>query len=64
MDKSLEIIGQPIPFEMVGRRPGDPARLIASSDKAKKELGWSAKYSDVETLIESTWRVYKKNTGK
>lgn len=41
-------------------RPGDPAQLTAKSDLAKKVLGWEAKYSDVDTLIGSTWNAYKK----
>ena len=45
------------------RRPGDPARLVASSDKIKKELGWIPKYSDLETIVE-TAREWHKNHPK
>jgi UDP-glucose 4-epimerase len=37
------------------RRPGDPPRLIAASDKIRAELGWVPKYQDVRTIIESAW---------
>jgi UDP-glucose 4-epimerase len=38
------------------RRPGDPARLVASSEKIKEELGWAPKYPDLETIVETAWR--------
>jgi len=41
------------------RRPGDPARLVASSDKIKKELGWIPKYPDLETIVETAWKWHK-----
>lgn len=56
-----EITGQPIPYEVVGRREGDSAILYATSSKAKSLFDWKAQNSDIRTLIESTWKVYKKN---
>ena len=53
------ITGRPIPAETVGRRPGDPAVLVASAKKARETLNWQTRYSDAETLISSTWEVYK-----
>ena len=41
------------------RRPGDPARLVASSEKIRKELGWIPKYPDLETIVETAWRWHK-----
>jgi UDP-glucose 4-epimerase len=43
------------------RRPGDPARLVASSDKIKKELGWIPKYPDLETIIKTAWEWHRKH---
>jgi UDP-glucose 4-epimerase len=43
------------------RRPGDPARLVASSDKIKKELGWIPKYPDLGTIVETAWEWHKKH---
>jgi len=43
------------------RRPGDPARLVASSDKIKKELGWTPKYPDLETIVETAWEWHRKH---
>jgi len=44
-----------IKAEMAERRAGDPAVLIASSDKAKNELGWNTKYNSLETIIATAW---------
>jgi len=58
LEIARETTGRPIPSVIVGRRPGDPERVIASAAKAKDILGWTAKHSDVKTLIDSTWKVY------
>jgi UDP-glucose 4-epimerase len=42
------------------RRPGDPARLVASSEKIRKELEWTPKYPDLETIIETAWQWHRK----
>ncbi|MDD2296439.1 MAG: UDP-glucose 4-epimerase GalE [Sphaerochaetaceae bacterium] len=54
-----QITGKAIDENIVGRRPGDPAKLIASSTKALKTLGWKPKFCSVETIIETTWQVYQ-----
>jgi UDP-glucose 4-epimerase len=54
------ITGRKVPFRIVKRRPGDSAELYASSKKAFTDLGWKAERSDVDTIVESTWNVYKK----
>jgi len=54
------ITGKAIPAEIRGRRAGDPAELVASSGKALELLGWVPKYSDVDTLVSSTWKMYEK----
>ena len=60
LESTRRITGKEIKADYVERRPGDPAQLTAKSDLAKKVLGWEAKYSDVDTLIGSTWNAYKK----
>jgi UDP-glucose 4-epimerase len=55
-----KVSGKPIPAKTVGRRPGDPAKLTASSGLAHELLGWKAQYSDMETLIKTSWDVYNK----
>ena len=44
---------------IVDRREGDPAKIYASSEYARKALNWSAKHSSLENIIETTWRIYK-----
>jgi len=41
------------------RRPGDPERLVASSEKIKKELGWTPKYAALETIVETAWQWHR-----
>jgi UDP-glucose 4-epimerase len=41
------------------RRPGDPARLVASSEKARKALGWRPKYSALEAIVETSWQWHR-----
>ncbi len=60
IDTARAVSGRPISVKIASRRPGDAATLVASSAKAHAMLGWKAKRSDVKTLIESTWNVYKK----
>jgi UDP-glucose 4-epimerase len=56
IETARQITGQPIPAEVGARRPGDPATLIASSDKIRRELGWQPQYPDLRDIIESAWR--------
>ena len=60
IDMTKKISGKEINYEIVERRPGDPAELYASSDLAYDALHWKPKYSDLKTLIESTWDAYNK----
>lgn len=60
LEATRRITGKEIPAEYVGRRAGDPAQLTASSKLAKEVLGWKPKYSDVDTLIKSTYDAYLK----
>jgi UDP-glucose 4-epimerase len=59
IDTARAVSNRPIPARTIPRRPGDAAKCVASSAKAFSLLGWKAKRSDVKTLIESTWKVYK-----
>ena len=59
VEAARRITGKPIPAKIVGRRAGDPAKLTATSKKARELLNWTAKYSDLDTLIKTSWDVYK-----
>ncbi len=56
-----KVTGKKIKTEIGARRAGDPAQLIASSDKAKKILHWAPKFSSVEKIIEDAWNWHKNN---
>ncbi len=59
LEAARRLTGKSIPTTVVDRRPGDPAKLVASSAKAKELLGWSATRSDVESIVSSTWKAYQ-----
>ena len=56
IDTARRVTGKEIPVRVGPRRAGDPAVLIASSDKIKSELGWQPKFQDLELIVESAWR--------
>ena len=59
VDVARAVTGHPIPAEIGPRRPGDPARLVASSEKAKTVLGWDPQYADLNTIISTAWQWHK-----
>ncbi len=61
VERARKVTGHPIPAEMAPRRAGDPAQLIASSEKAKKTLGWDPKYDSLETIISTAWNWHSKH---
>jgi UDP-glucose 4-epimerase len=60
LETARKITEKPIPHKIAGRRSGDPAKLTSSGALAKELLGWKAKYSDMETLIKTSWSVYER----
>jgi UDP-glucose 4-epimerase len=56
IETAERVSGRKIVANRAARRAGDPAVLIASSDKIKQELGWKPKYQDLGLIIESAWR--------
>jgi UDP-glucose 4-epimerase len=60
IDSVRRVTGHPIPVEMEPRRPGDPAFLIASSEKAIAELGWKPKYPEIDEIIQTAWVWHQK----
>ena len=55
VDTVRRVTGHPIPAREVGRRPGDPPVLVASSDRIKRELGWNPQYPGLEDIVRSAW---------
>ncbi|MFO7970457.1 MAG: UDP-glucose 4-epimerase GalE [Desulfobacterales bacterium] len=62
IELARKVTGKPIPAIEADKRPGDPAVLIASSDKIKKNLGWKPEYEDLETIIQTAWKWHQKET--
>jgi UDP-glucose 4-epimerase len=55
IETARRVTGHPIPALEAPRRPGDPAVLVASAEKIKKELGWRPEYSSLEAIVRSAW---------
>lgn len=56
VETARRVTGHPIPAKEVARRAGDPAQLVASSEKAKRVLGWDPKQDRLEEIISSAWK--------
>ena len=54
IEAARKVTGREIPVKEEPRRPGDPARLVASSEKIRAELGWEPE-KDLETMIADAW---------
>jgi UDP-glucose 4-epimerase len=60
IERARKITGKNISVENSDRRPGDPPVLIASNEKAVKELGWKPQYADIDDIIRTAWQWHKK----
>ena len=56
IDTVREVTGKDVPVRLAPRRPGDPPKLVATSEKIKRELGWEPEFQDLRIIIESAWR--------
>ena len=61
IETARKVTGHAIPAKESERRAGDPAQLIASSEKAKKILGWKPEHDSLEEIIASAWAWHKNN---
>ncbi len=61
IDEARAITGHAIPAEVGARRPGDPARLVASSERATQLLGWTPARSDLRTILGDAWKFHTSN---
>jgi UDP-glucose 4-epimerase len=56
VESARRVTGRDIPVEEMPRRPGDPAVLIASSEKIGRELGWKPRFDQLDSIVESAWK--------
>ena len=61
IETARKVTGYPIPAQISPRRAGDPAKLIASSNKARKILGWKPEHAELEEIIATAWNWHKKH---
>jgi UDP-glucose 4-epimerase len=59
VEAAREVTEHPIPAEVRPRRAGDPARLIASSEKLRREFGWEPRFPQLKEIIGSAWRWFR-----
>lgn len=59
IDTARKVTGDEIPAKVEQRRAGDPAQLVASSEKARTVLGWKPEHEDIEEIISSAWKWHK-----
>ena len=59
IDTARKVTSHPIPAKITPRRAGDPAQLIASSEKAKEILGWKPEHNSLEEIISTAWNWHK-----
>jgi UDP-glucose 4-epimerase len=60
IETARAVTSHPIPAEETPRRPGDPPRLVASSEKIRSELGWDPQYPELTEIIASAWEWHRK----
>ncbi|CEG28462.1 UDP-glucose 4-epimerase GalE [Bacillus sp. B-jedd] len=59
IEAARKVTGHDIPAKVVPRRSGDPSRLIASSEKARKVLGWNPKKTSIQKILEDAWQWHR-----
>jgi len=64
IESARRVTGHPIPAEVCPRRAGDPAVLVASSEKAIKELGWKPRYTELDAIVRTAWEWHQKRHAK
>ncbi|TDD53995.1 UDP-glucose 4-epimerase GalE [Saccharopolyspora elongata] len=63
IDTCREVTGHPIPAKVAPRRAGDPATLVASSQRAREELGWTPRRADLEVIVRDAWEFTRQRQG-
>ena len=63
IDTARRITGHPVPASVEPRRPGDPPRLVASSEKVRRELGWQPRHPSLDDILASAWEWQREHPG-
>jgi UDP-glucose 4-epimerase len=63
IESARRVTGHPIPVEEAERRPGDPAVLIASSEKIERELSWKREFDKLDEIVASAWKWHQQRYG-
>ncbi|WP_433792211.1 UDP-glucose 4-epimerase GalE [Actinoplanes sp. CA-252034] len=63
VEAAREVTGHEIPLEIAARRDGDPATLVASSDRARADLGWTPEKNTLQDMIGDAWTFYRKHVA-
>jgi UDP-glucose 4-epimerase len=61
IEAARRVTGQPIPVVEEPRRPGDPAALVASSERIRRDLGWAPRYPGIEEIVASAWDWHRRH---
>ena len=64
IESARRVTGHPIPVVEEPRRPGDPAVLIASSEKIARELGWKPQFTDLDAILASAWEWHQQRYSR
>ncbi len=56
VEAARRVTGKAVPIRKAPRRPGDPATLVASSARARETLGWTPRFTELESILETAWR--------
>ncbi len=59
IESARRVTGREVPLEYGARRPGDPAILFANAAKIQTELGWTARYTDIDEIVATAWNWFK-----
>ena len=63
LEAIARVTGREVPHDVGERRDGDPAELVADPSQAEETLGWKARSSDIDTIVETAWRWHQRNGG-
>jgi UDP-glucose-4-epimerase GalE len=59
IDAVAKVVGRSVPWELAPRRPGDPAVLYAAPQKAKSELHWTPRFTDIDAIVDTAWNWHR-----